>query len=350
VKSRSLFAAGAFAAVATLGAPASAWVSKELRDWSVDCTNGLTCNMGFADWGATGLQYVGFQRRGGPDAAVELKLRALPDFAPGSQPDATYRFTVDGQQLLSLAAGDLKPDEGGSWYLFSDPAKVPALLAAMKTGKTMQVEVSSGKGRQVLPVKLSGVTAAMLYIDEVQGRLGRTDALEAKGDMAPPADAVARDIASLDDLPEIVRKDFTESGGACADIDAATIGQFQGFELSLGTTRVIAVPCGMGGAYNQPYALYVGYDVIVERVSFPYMDNGRPTTMSTAYNLDFNPVTKKLTSFFKGRGIGDCGQFYTWELDTGSNALDFLEERAKGDCDEKEGGPETFPIVWQAKP
>lgn len=349
MKSRRLLAVGLLIAASVWGAPASAWVSKVLRDWSVDCSNGLTCDMGFADWGAVGLQYVGFQRRGGPDAALELKLRTTPDYAPDSLTDATYSFVVDGKQLLSLAAGVLKPDETGSWYLFSDPATVPALLGAMKTGKTMEVVVSSGKGRQVLPVKLSGVTAAMLYIDEVQGRLGRTDALEAKGTTVPPADAGARDIMSLDDLPEIVRKDFTESGGACADIDAATIRQFQGFEISSGTTRVIAVPCGMGGAYNQPYALYVGYDVIVERVSFPYMDNGRPTTMSTAYNIDFNPVTKKLTSFFKGRGIGDCGQFYTWELDTGANALEFLEERAKGDCDEKEGGPETFPIVWQAK-
>ena len=349
MNSRSLLAAAVIVGAGLWGAPASAWMSKEIRDWSVECSNGLTCDMSFADWGGKGVQSVGFLRRGGPDAAIALKLRMALDFAPDRLPDAIYEFTVDGKALLTVSAKEFKVDDYGSSYLFSDVAKVPALMAAMKTGTSMEVKVSGAKGSEVLPVKLSGVKGAMLYIDEAQGRLGRTDALEAKGDKAPPTDAVARDILSLEDMPDIVRKDFTESGGACADIDPSSIGQFQGFDISVGTTRLIAVPCGMGGAYNQPYALYLGYDVIVERVSFPIMHDGRPTTMTTAYNLDFNPVTKTMTSFFKGRGIGDCGEYFKWALDTESNRLEFFEERAKGDCDETEGGPETFPLVWQAK-
>ena len=350
MNSARLFRAGLVTAVGLSAGTAQAWVSKDIRDWRVECTNGLTCEMGFTDWEAKGVQSVGFQRGGAPNAPVRLKLRVAPDLSPGSRPEAAYRFLVDGKEVLVLNAGDLQPDEYGSSFLHADQAKVLALMDAMETGSAMEIAVDGGKDTRTSPVKLSGVKAAMLYIDEVQDRLGRTDALEARGDRTPPADAMARDIGSLDDLPEIVRKDFTDSGGACADMEPGTIGRFDGFDIASDDVRLIVVPCGVGGAYNQPYAIYVGYDVIVERISFPLMVDGRPTTTSTAYNIGFDPKTKEMTSFFKGRGIGDCGQFYKWRFNDGQFRLELLEERAKDECDEKEGGPETFPIVWRAKP
>lgn len=350
MNSRRLLVLSLFLAAALPPAAAKAWVSKDIRDWNVECTNGLTCEMGFADWGAKGVQWIAFQRKGAPDAPVVLTLRMTPDSAPDNQSGLTYDFTIDGQTVLTLTEKDFQPEPDGASFLYSDQAKVIALMDAMEAGTAMELSVTGGQGKQVLPVKLSGVKGAMLYMDEVQGRLGRTDALEARGDTPPPTDAAVKDIAALDDMPDILRKDFTESGGACADIDPETIGQFEGFDVTLGTSRLIVVPCGTGGAYNQPYAAYVGYDVIFERISFPYMKDGKPTTMSTAYNIDFNPVTRRMTSFFKGRGLGDCGQFYTWTFDDAASSLVFLEERAKGECDEKEGGPETFPIVWQARP
>ncbi|MBX9458597.1 MAG: DUF1176 domain-containing protein [Rhizobium sp.] len=223
-----------------------------------------------------------------------------------------------------------------------------ALLDAMEAGRSAEVIAIGAAGRHVLPVKLSGVKAAMLHVDEVQGRLGRTDALEAKGEVEPPAGVPARDILALEDMPEIVRKDFTDSGGACSDIEPDTIGQFQGFDVSVGTMRLIGVPCGSGGAYNQPYALYAAYDVIVERISFPYIDRGAPTTMNTAMNVDLNPIARSLTAFFRGRGIGDCGEYIRWRLDDAGNRLKLAEIRMKGECDEKGSDPTAFPLVWKA--
>ena len=57
-----------------------------------------------------------------------------------------------------------------------------------------------------------------------------------------------------------------------------------------------------------------------------------------------------LTSFFKGRGLGDCGQYYIWQIDEGTNSLQMIEERARDTCEGEEGGPDTFPVVFQAKP
>lgn len=336
---------------AVLSGGVSAGTGKDIRDWSANCTNGLTCDMSFSDWNAKGAQFIGFVRRVAAEAPIALKLRAGKGFAPDEAGEATYSFVVDGKEILRLAANELKPEGRGNAFLLSDDARVPALLSAMEAGKTMEVKATTPKATATFSVKLGGVKGAMLFLDEAQGRLGRTDALVETGDKAPPKDEVAGDIETLEDMPPIVQRDFTESGAPCGDLEPSSIWRYQGFDIMVGTTRLIAVPCGTGGAYNQPYALYVGYDVIIERIAFPLMGEGSPTTMSTAQNIDFDPVTRILTSFDKGRGLGDCGDFYKWRFNEDAATLSLLEVRSKGDCDGEGNatGPEEFPIEWQVK-
>lgn len=345
---RHFVLAAAIAAAWLPGQAAQAWISKQVRAWNVECSNGLTCNMAFSDWNGKGLQYVSFQRKGASHAAVELRLRTSQEFSPDEDPSLTFRFTIDGQELLLLTTKDLVQEEHSPVYFSPDHAKVSALLDAMKVGKIAEVAVSGKAGSDVLRLKLDGVKAATLYLDEVQGRLDRVDALEAKGDKQPPKDAIARDILTLEDMPDIVRKDFTDDGGPCSDLEPETIKQFQGFDVAIGSIRLIGVPCATGGVYNQPYALYVMNEA-VERISFPYMDEGKPTAMTAAMNLDFDPVTKTMTSFFRGRGLGDCGEYFKWQFDERGDRLSLLEMRNKPDCDEGDNDPTKFPLVWKAE-
>lgn len=326
---------------------AEAGLSRQIRDWTVECSNGLTCDMSFSDWSAKGVQHVSFQRKGAPGAELVLRLRSSSEFSPDEDDSLSYRFVVDGKELMTVPVKDLVQEEHADMYALNNQPMVRALLEAMAIGKKAEVEVSGKAGKQVLPIKLNGVKGAMLYMDEAQGRLDRTDALEAKGVKEPPKGVTARDILSLEDMPEIIRKDFTESGGACSDLEPETIKQFQGFDVTIGLTQLIAVPCATGGAYNQPYALYNGSEVF-ERISFPYIDGGKPTTLSTAMNIDFNPVTKIMTSFFRGRGIGDCGEYIKWQLNDRLSRLELLEIRNKPDCDEGSNDPTTFPLTWKA--
>jgi len=345
---RYLLLATAIAAACLPASVGHAYLAKQVRDWTVECSNGLTCKMSFSDWSAKGMQYVGFQRKSAPDAPVELRLRTAPDFSPDTDPTITFRFSVDGKELLALAANDLTQAEHGDTYFYPDQPKVLALMEAMEVGKSADVTVSGKAGSEVLAIKLNGVKAAMLYVDEVQGRLDRVDALEAKGDKQPQRSAVAKDIMTLEDMPEIVRKDFTDSGGACSDLEPETIKQFEGFDVTVGRTELLGIPCATGGAYNQPYALYVVGEV-VERISFPIMQDRSPTAMSTAMNINFDPITKTMTSFFRGRGIGDCGQFFKWQVNEKESNLTLLEMRSKGECDEGGNDPTQFPLVWKAE-
>ena len=69
---RHVFLVATIAAMWLPAQAAQAWISKQVRDWTVECSNGLTCKMSYSDWNAKGLQSVGFERKGGPNAAVEL--------------------------------------------------------------------------------------------------------------------------------------------------------------------------------------------------------------------------------------------------------------------------------------
>lgn len=322
-------------------------VAKQVRDWSVSCSNGLTCNVSHSDWKAKGIQYVGFQRNGGRDAPISLRLRAARNFSPDEDPDIRYRFAVDGKELFVLAAKELTQEEHSEVYFYADQSRVLALMAAMKAGQTAAVTIEGKAGSQVMTFKLEGMKDTLLYVDEVQSRLGRRDALEAKGEKEPPRNAGGKDILTLEDMPEIVRKDFTDSGGACSDLEPETIKHHQGFDVTVGSVRLIGVPCATGGVYNQPYALYV-VNEIVERISFPYMDGGKPTAMASAMNIDFDPVTRTMTSFFIGRGLGDCGEYFKWQLDERGGRLKLLEMRNKPDCDEGDNDPTKFPLIWKA--
>jgi invasion protein IalB len=331
--------------------PASAAIGKHIRDWSVSCTTGLTCSMVFANWASKDLRSLEFRRVDAPNADVQLILSPPPGFDTPGDPDGAYAFSIDGKQVLSVPVAGLGKEGINVQLVYSDQPAIRALLDAMKAGTTMEVVYQGALGRFSLPVKLSGVKGSLVYIDEAQDRLQRTDALDAKGDKSPPNQTVAADIRTVDDLPDAIRRDFADESGACSELDS-DIGSYQGFDITVDDNRWIVAPCGIGGAYNQPYALYVGYDVITERISFPSIRDGKPSVSSTAYNVDFDLKAKTFTAFFRGRGIGDCGLWSKWKLaEGGSPTLVLLEERRKDDCDGNDlGGPQNFPLVWPTKP
>lgn len=328
---------------------ALAWTSRDIRDWSVSCSNGLTCTMSFYDWDAKSLNRFHIRREGAPNARVEVLLPAPADFDSKGDASATFSLVVDGREVVSTPVASLARDALSSQFVYADEVPIGRLLDAMKAGTSMELRYTGALGEFTLPVKLSGVKGSLLFMDEAQDRLGRTDALEAKGEKQPPEGVTARDITSVDQLPTLVKNDLSAEGGSCSDMEASALAQFNGFEVNVDGTRLIAIPCGAGGAYNQPYALYLDYDVVTERISFPDTREGLPSAMTTAYNLDYDARTRILTSFFKGRGIGDCGQWYKWRLDVrgGGAALVLLEERNKEDCDGVDvGGPQNFPLVF----
>lgn len=330
------------------GGPAEAGPYRQVRDWWVSCDNALTCTMSFSASGNAGLPTVGLRRDDGPNAPVELVLPAIdgvsPPFAEGR-----YRFEIDGRTVLDMPLSGMQQKSGAYEMTGAPEGGLEALMDAMRAGTTMTVTRDLAGHEAHLRAPLSGVTAAMLFVDETQDRLKRTDALVASGGRKPPEQPPVRAIASVDALPEKVRAAFAD-GGPCSFFGMPPP-TFDAFEYGLPEGgKLIGAQCGTGGAYNQIYAFFVRAvaDASFERLGLPVMTAGGPSVDDAVFNIDFDPVKKQMTAFYKGRGLGDCGTFMRWRLETGNGARFVLvEQREKDDCDgDNAGGQEKWPTVW----
>ncbi len=80
------------------------------------------------------------------------------------------------------------------------------------------------------------------------------------------------------------------------------------------------------------------------------MADAGPGIDPSPYNLDLDWKKRTLSSFFKGRGIGDCGSWFVWKLPTleeEATGIVLTEQRLKGECDGSDGGGiENWPALW----
>lgn len=75
-------------------------------------------------------------------------------------------------------------------------------------------------------------------------------------------------------------------------------------------------------------------------------DTDCSTASTQLVNYGFDAETQQVSSFSKGRGLGDCGTSGLWQWD--GFAFRLVEFRAKEDCDG--GDPGDFPLVYPEAP
>ncbi len=115
----------------------------------------------------------------------------------------------------------------------------------------------------------------------------------------------------------------------------------------LGETQTLyLLPC-FSGAYNIAYRVYVldsrFPDSVRPSLFAGYADEYGWYGKDTLINAEFDPETKTLSAFEKGRGLGDCGSIpsyrwaeYNWRL---------IEYRYWGKCDGTRT-PDQWPVIF----
>lgn len=329
-----------------MAAPVLADAAKDIGNWSTSCTSGLTCSLTYEDGEERTFGTIAIIRTGAINAEIELRLPKPPKFFRNLDPNGAFRLSVDGRRVLSLSVRQLAFDPGRDEFMITDQASVRILLDAMKAGGVLRLDYEGVVGKHASVMKLEGFRGSLFYIDDVQDRRGRTDALFAVGPRVPEG-LGSKDILSLDDIPAAIRADFTAPDGNCAEaFYPEDIVRYSGFDISRSGVRLVLVPCSSGGAYNQPYALYRGYESgALSRISFPDVEEGKPSISETADNVDFDPVMGIMTAFTKDIGLGYCGQWHKWRVTTGGDLL-LLERRGWYECDGSRTEAEDFPLEW----
>lgn len=330
-----------------LGAsPAQAVTGKDIANWSTYCSGGLTCRLSYRDIEKQDqFDIIELRRSGGLSSEVELRLRRPPRSSQNLDPDGAFRVLVDGKHVLDLPVRQFTVD-GGDRLILRDQPSVLIVIEAMKAGNVLQLNYDGAAGKYAWEMKLDGFRGSLFFIDDVQGRRGRNDALFAVGQKVPEGRG-SKDIVSLDDIPASIRADFTVEGGSCTEgFRPEDIGRYSGFDISLDGVRLLLVPCSSAGAHNQPYALYRGFfDGVLTRISFPDVEEGRPSISEVGYNVDFDPTTRIMTSFVKDNGLATCGLWHKWRLTDDGNLV-LLQRRGWYECDDGNRGPEDFPLEW----
>ncbi|HYE28511.1 MAG TPA: DUF1176 domain-containing protein [Allosphingosinicella sp.] len=329
---------GLLLAAAVLAAPRPAEL-RTFQDWTVGCDNGAACHA------------VALVPEGWPDDALTMSVRRGPEatalpvlaFDLGADSNAAS-VSADGRRLAVRLAGA----EGETRVAAADTT---AMIAALRSAGRLQLHAADG--RPLGAVSLRGASAALLYMDEKQRRTGTATALVRRGTRpagagAPPLPVVvARPLSSAAELP-LTPAQLTALRRKHGCTIAEVGGPDEAESHALGPAEtLLLLACG-SGAYNVshvPFILRRGRaGVRAELAAFDlqqewWKEEGKPILI----NAGWDTASGLLTSFSKGRGLGDCGTMaeYAWD----GRAFRLVELREMGEC----RGSVDYITTWRAQ-
>jgi hypothetical protein len=332
---------------------------RTFRDWVVACDNARTCTaVGMMPEDGSDVALVHVRRAAGDNAAPEILLVMYADEAMTQ----TMRVAVDGKPIEGVETprrGQPVPDFG---YLQTAlmSTEIPPFVGALRRGSRLQITIDSG---QTSEISLDGAMAALLFIDDQQGRVDTVTALARVGSRpatsvppAPPLPVVRARPAPADASVDpghaaaIARGWAREAAERCALDEPDHAAEPETLAPLSDGHILVAVGCGHG-AYNFESAFGIAHAGEPPRVeaaalALPTVDGVGTGGMSDSLtNGHFDPATARLVFFYKGRGLGDCGSSgaYVW---TGGS-FELAEWRSMPEC---RGVPEPlWPALWQSR-
>lgn len=312
---------------------------KTFKDWIVGCDNGRSC-----------MAVAQLQDGGSSGFTVALERGALPEDTPTiwfRDDGADYNpndFTLDGKPL---AIKFVPLDEN---RIRVAPESTAAVIAAFIGKGTVAATAKSEEGGGT--ISTDGASAALRWMDVAQHRDGTVTALVAKG--AKPTSAVPPPPA----LPTVVRRmpaklpppdtlsakaadQWREQIFECTDENPDTQ-MTEAKRLDAKTSLFLITASCASGAYN-----YLYIPLLLRKGQAPVQAKfeGRGSTDDEGdglYNLYWKDEAdpRVLASYFKGRGIGDCGGGTDWVWD--GTMFRIVGESSMDDCRGAPGWITTF--------
>lgn len=285
---------------------------KAFGDWVVACDNVRSCEM-------TSLVPGDGMEADEAHSNVSLSIARAAGPAGGFTVEVGFNRAESGEATL-IADGEViagaVPKGDSMRFAGNQAARIVAALA-----KARELRLIDIGGAEIGLVSLAGSSAALRFIDAEQGRSGTVSAAVAKG--GKPAAAVPGAVAG-----PVVR--FVRPGGTpvpiaaalkramlkaadCSD-EAGEDPDIEAYAIGGGATLAL-LPCG-AGAYNYmtvPFVIRGGKPVPARFDFAPGMDKDSAVPMLV--NAGWDAKTARLSSYSKGRGLGDCGssEDYVWD-------------------------------------
>ncbi|MBG6202276.1 hypothetical protein IWQ48_003419 [Labrenzia sp. EL_13] len=369
-----------------LAGPVSAELARtDYGDWSVRCDEKTYC-------------IAETQGESSNDEAFKLKLER--GAKPGSHVFVTLRPTtkLDVGMRARIEIESLEEDNYG---FFGKAAKIYTgnemtfggeadrdLIEKLRRGVSARVEIDYGGsiGTLIYRVRLSGLTHALLKMDEQQGRIGRLDAVVAWGGvpadsataiapaatMPPPAPKEPETAAAPqppNDVPAPVMPSQDASSGPRGLVYtveelpesvqmmgyrtlncklAETLPAYGAQYFAEGDVETWIVPCTAADA-NVPYfmAVHIPFNPSLDEwKEFETPPDFNQPNHALVNNLFYDPDTGQVTGTTYYSANLDCGAFERHEVMAESGDYELVEYLEKSSCDGVFGAPEGWPLSW----
>jgi hypothetical protein len=306
---------------------------KTFGDWTVGCDNGRAC------------QAVALLPEEGDGEGATLTLTRGPE--ANAEPVVWVTAQVEGAQSPQQLVIDAKSlplalDGNSERLLVRD-----GLGAARMLGQATSIVAVGPGGGPRIPVSARGSAAALLYMDEQQGRLNSTSALVRRGAgqrvppppplpiiKAPPSSAKAPRRLSEARVRQLLGREITQ----CEYAQELWI---QNARLDARHSLVLAShPCG-NGAYNSVNSAYV-VDESGRVAPARFHKLAGDTSHDALVGAGWDAETRRLGTFSKGRGVGDCGfgQTFAWD----GRMFRLVEQIEMNEC----RGSMDYITTWRA--
>ncbi|MFS2222132.1 DUF1176 domain-containing protein [Pantoea sp. B65] len=323
-------------------------LQKTFSDWQVTCNNLNFCEAR-STTGDNGLVMT-LSRHAGGDDRPRLRI----DYGNHNSGELSGG-PLQGNLLLDQQR--LRPDLQ-HWTVephhlsTSHPVAIDEFLAQVMDTNTLQLTY-----RPQAMISLHGMKAALLLIDDIQGRINGMSAWVSRGDRRAfdvPPEPGAPSLKMAPHPPAPLTRE--ESNGL---IDFATW-RLDTNECSLDSMRrevsvapltdqqaLLLVSCEMG-AYNVIYLAFEVTRTLPYRargisLDLPFTPPGSSETQMELMNAEFDAASGQLLTFSKGRGLGDCGNTSRWQFDGQGFVLASYAEEST--CDSWHGS-DQWPTLW----
>jgi hypothetical protein len=344
--------------------PVAAQIRK-FKDWLAACDNQRNCAAYSLNRGSYHA-YLKIERGGTPSADATLTLAIMRELP------VTFRLETDDQGTSPWPDGpiaDAVPHKDGHFrHSIERPAAAVAnfVRKATKLG-VIQVDPppKDDDEANIDNIYLEGAHEALAWIDAQQKRAGTETAFVKRGpksrEAVPPApDLPVITVAKPDatPIPKQHPAEVTSRGNATCGKGSIDVEHKDTVRLG-GGLLLYSFLCGQhSGASNTNYAYLLMPDgtpkaAVKPRFVLPPAvarhiklgDHKLVTSKAAVYNPDFDADKQELSSFFGGRGAGDCGEIIDWIWN--GREFQVRELRLMPDC---EGIPSSdFPVIYRAQ-
>lgn len=320
-------------------------VQRLFKEWQVTCNNLNDCDIRNVD---ENMRIV-IRHQAGPDGAASLDIMSF-------DANKAEGIWLDGKRWehdITLSDADANNDYANAHS--ADLNDIQALVAAAKNAMTISLTSDND-----VAGSLSGLNAALLFVDERQGRIDNQTALFKTGDQpansVPPRASAAPQFPSvpavvpLDDAQALLKKVIASQQPAlkqeeCEPAeDEVARSEAQPLDAQ---HALVMINCGMG-AYQSSSVLFITPRAAPEKAQqlvlpLPLKDDeGKPNSVSWFTEASYDPQSGQLFHAARGRGIADCGESATWRYD--GHDFHLISYNSQPSCDG--GEPGDWPSVW----